>query len=118
MSWCGKKDVSVFLPRDDHDKVHDVPRVPEVAVLVEDKPVGQDFDNHLQGEDAHEDGLQLFLRKHKTKRNYRQRFDFCDPYKVQNNLRVSCVMDRVLLSCQIFHFHMCVLETWVSPMEN
>ena len=46
-------------PRDHHHKVHDIPHVPEVAVLVQDEAHGDDLGAHLHGEDPHEDWLQL-----------------------------------------------------------
>ena len=52
----------LLSPRDDDDKVHDVPEVPHVAVGVEDEAEGQDLGAHLDREDHHEDGLQVFLQ--------------------------------------------------------
>ena len=52
----------LFLPRDDDNKVHDVPGVPEVGVRMEDEAHGHDLGDHLHGEDAHEVRLQLLLQ--------------------------------------------------------
>ena len=41
-------------PGDDDDKVHDVPQVSHVTVLVQDEAVSQDLGQHLDGEDDHE----------------------------------------------------------------
>ena len=59
--WKSRSQTISQLPRHNDDKVHDVPRIPEVAVLVEDEAVGQDLYDHLQGEDAHEPRLELLL---------------------------------------------------------
>lgn len=45
------------LPGDDDHKIHGVPQVAHVAVLVQNEAVGQDFGQHFDGEDDHEDGL-------------------------------------------------------------
>ena len=64
-------DAPFSLPADDDDKVHDVPQIPHVAVLVEDKAQRQDLGAHLDGEDDHEYGLQVFLpREKEMKGNY------------------------------------------------
>ena len=47
------------VPRYNHNKVHDVPHVAEVGVLVEDEAHRDDLGAHLHSEDPHEDGLQL-----------------------------------------------------------
>lgn len=47
------------VPRYNHNKVHDVPHVAEVGVLVEDEAHCDDLGAHLHSEDPHEDGLQL-----------------------------------------------------------
>ena len=57
----------LLSPRDDDDKVHDVPEVPHVAVGVEDEAEGQYLGAHLDREDHHEDGLQLLLKKRGTR---------------------------------------------------
>ena len=50
-------------PRDDDDKVHDVPHVPEVAARVEHEALRQDLEARLHREDAQEVGLGRLLRQ-------------------------------------------------------
>ena len=58
----GQGKMVAHSPGNDDDEVHDVPRVPQVAPLVTDEPVGQDLDRHLHREDPHEHGLELLLQ--------------------------------------------------------
>ena len=48
-------------PGCDNEEVHEVPRVPHVAALVEHKAQSQDLGQHLGGEHHHEHNLHLFL---------------------------------------------------------
>lgn len=51
------------LPGENDDKVHDVPTVSQVGVLVEGKAKGQDLYSRLETEDADEIRLRVILVK-------------------------------------------------------
>lgn len=51
------------LPREDHHEVHDIPAVPKVGALVENKAQGYDLDARLEAKDPDEVRLRVILRK-------------------------------------------------------
>lgn len=56
----------VYSPCEHHHKVHDVPAVPQVGVLVECETECQDFYSRLKTEDADEVRLCIILREDRT----------------------------------------------------
>lgn len=52
---------SACLPCEDDHEVHDVPAVPQVRALVEDKAQSDDFDSCLEAKDPDEIGLRVVL---------------------------------------------------------
>jgi hypothetical protein len=68
----------LHLPSDDDDKVHDVPRVSQVAPLVEDKSKAEYLQRGLHSEDAEKVRLSDFLQKIQCELVLAQRFKaFC-----------------------------------------
>ena len=57
------KSIFSYLPWNNDDKVHDIPRISEVTSFVQNKTISQDFDHHFHGEDGHEHRFQLLLQK-------------------------------------------------------
>ena len=55
------------LPRNDNDKVHDVPCVSQVTAAMKNKAQGQNFQGRLNSKNAQEIGLRGFLEKRAQK---------------------------------------------------
>lgn len=51
------------LPREDHHEVHNIPAIPKVGALVENKAQGYDLDARLEAKDPDEVRLCVILRK-------------------------------------------------------
>jgi hypothetical protein len=50
-----------YEPRDDNNKVHDVPSRPQVGTLVHDEAKGNDFEHAFNAKNGHENGLCFLL---------------------------------------------------------
>lgn len=61
-------ELACHLPREHHHKVHDIPSIPQVRVLVEGEAQSQDLDPGFKTEDPNEIHLGSILRTERTRR--------------------------------------------------